>query len=253
MIRLLKIGSLGAGLAIILGAGFLTAASGAELVGGVDTTLGAPFMVGTQARAEGLLIELYALIAAELRKNLKLVFLHRKRLPNALKDGQVDILCNVSKAWVTDGDPEVLWSGSLYKARDVLIRRSKNTLPDNDPMKITGMIATALGYAYPTLDRAFEAGRLKRIDVPTDRQIVDMVVDGRVDFGVLSIFIWSDRLRTNPEIAKHVKVIADLDPVDVECQYRRTNELAQHLTAAFAKLRTTGAIDTLTSRYGAAH
>ena len=253
MIGSLKIVWRGAGVAIALVSGFFTPASGADLIGGVDTTLGAPFFLGTQARPEGLLVELYTKVAAGVGRGLKLAFLPRKRLPDALKDGQVDLLCNVSKAWTTGTDPEILWSGSLYKAHDVLLQQSKAPLGVGDPVRIKGTIATALGYVYPSLDNAFQTGRLKRIGLPTDRQIVDMVAEGRTDFGVLSVFIWSERLRIDPEIAKQVKVIANLDSVDVECQYRKTNELAQPLNQAFVKLRASGAIYDLTSSYGASH
>ncbi len=229
----------------------LSPALGAELVGAVDMTLGPPFISRSQARAEGLLVELYSVIALELKRNLRLSFIPRKRLAEVMADGQADVLCHVSKAWLTESDPDLVWSGPLYKAHDLLLRPQKAPIDDGDPGAISGSIATALGYYYKDLDGEFKRGRLRRIDLSSDRQIIDVVAAGHADFGVVSVFVWADRLKSDPDIGEQVKVVRRFSPVDVECQYSKSSKLAPLLRRTFEKLRADGSLYSIAAAYGA--
>jgi polar amino acid transport system substrate-binding protein len=144
---------------------------------------------GQGALIGGLTLDISKAMAEQLQMLLRTVSLLRKRLEKGLLQGDLDLVCYLNPKWVEVPDA-FLWMPALFRGETVLVTLLDvprfNTLADFHGKTI----GSVLGYFYPNLDEAVQAGRLKREDAldldksyrKLELKRVDAVVDNRIDF-----------------------------------------------------------------------
>lgn len=131
----------------------------------------------------GYLLDIYQVLAGELKLPLELVPLSRLHVARSLLRREADLYCRANPAWYPE--PLLRWSPPLFSFVDLLISLQP-------PADLAGLlqkkarIGTVAGYRYPQLDRHFQHGELMRVDVASSAGLVDLLNRAAVDAIVMA-------------------------------------------------------------------
>ncbi|MDF3935876.1 substrate-binding periplasmic protein [Pseudomonas citronellolis] len=195
----------------------------------------------------GILYELFNATAREVGMPPAFHYLPRARVEQAMREGNVDVRCYVTPSWVNQDLPGFRWSVPLLTQRDLLVTRTSSAVNVAD---LSGQnVGTVLGYHYPQLQAAFEAGRLRRDDARTQELVLKKLEAGRYRYAVSSevALDWFN-LRQPPE--HRLYPVAQLDQTELACMVLDAPTLpTQAVLDALARLKASGEVERILDHY----
>ncbi|MFJ3486331.1 substrate-binding periplasmic protein [Pseudomonas sp. NPDC090202] len=185
----------------------------------------------------------HAGFAAELR------VLSINRVQRAVEQGQIDVRCYTAQSWMPSMSGDVTWSLPLLVQRDLLISTPDNATPVDLARLDKQVIGTVLGYAYPTLQAAFDTRRLSREDARSESQVLQKLQMHRYHYAVANQ--WSlDWFNRNLSDDQKLRGVAVIDEQPVGCIVRNDRNIpAQKLMRVLLNMRDSGEIERITARY----
>jgi ABC-type amino acid transport substrate-binding protein len=172
-----------------------------------------------------------------------------QRVQRTLERGAIDVRCYAAQSWMPNLSGDYTWSLPLLIQRDLLISTPENATP-RAPETLTGeTIGTVLGYAYPTLQSAFDSHRLRRDDARSEVQVLQKLQIHRYRYAVGNQ--WSlDWFNRNLPDDQKLRGVAVIDEQPVGCIVRNDTQIpAQKLMRILLRMRMSGEIDRIMSRY----
>ena len=160
-------------------------ASAASLRVGVNSGWMMPFaQIDSGLPTNGIVVDLYRAVAADLGLRLQPLMLPRKRIEQLELDGKIDFSCYANRAWTLAPD-EFVWSDPLFEITDVLVGHRDTPNPGNTKgVPSSAILSTVLGYVYPSLEDQFAAGRLRREDTQDQNKVLLKVSANRTAYGI---------------------------------------------------------------------
>lgn len=197
----------------------------------------------------GIYFDLYKAIAQKTGLTLLPVVLPRKRVEEAVANGEIDLRCYLNPAWTSTPDAYV-WSKPLFSLQDVLFGHEGTPKPlaVKDIPRGT-KVSTVLGYRYPTLDPLFARGDLRRDDSVDEEKVLLKMSMGRTLYGVTksNALDWYRRKTPAHQLAAWRLVV---DDAEVYCAVPKNASVpAARLLDAIEDLRKTGRIDAILRNY----
>lgn len=179
-------------------------------------TWGPPFVErqGLQIKG-GLLPELMTAIAAELGRKPEMLLLPPTRVERAIDEGTVDLHCLMSPNWWPAIRDPARWSVPLLRLRDVLVAGPGGPISMQAVSRQTWTVGTVRGYVYPTLDAAFQQGRLRREEALDQWAVLQKLGRGRTPLGIVNEFVLRAWQRRHP--VNRLSVVQVVDEVDAHC------------------------------------
>ncbi|WP_281557028.1 transporter substrate-binding domain-containing protein [Thalassomonas sp. RHCl1] len=214
----------------------------------------APFIIVSDNKPRGILIEPLQLAAEKLGLSLKYVYMPEKRSVDMLNRYQIDARME-SALWVSNpGD--YLWSEAITQLEDVLVYH-KDAWPGFDPdKKLAGAhIITHLGYSYPDLQPLFDQGILYRQDFSTEYDMLSTLVrlvEGVNRTAVMNkqVAMWliksSPKLQNRFEFSQRIVGSAPL-----QFQFAKTERLVgiiKDINVELKKLKASGSVQAIADR-----
>lgn len=117
------------------------------------------------------------------------VFVPRKRVELMVNNGQLDgMLLGVNPIWFGDKqEKRFLWSANIYHDQDEMISLSKTPTEYTGPASLKGKVLGGVrGFSYFGVDDLVKSGEVERHDTIGEREILMMLLAGRVDVGIVS-------------------------------------------------------------------
>ena len=151
----------------------------------VSTSLSMPYaMFEGEQLVGGIMFDLSKAIEKQLQTPVVYVVLPRKRIDAAVLQGDIDLRCYISPAFV-DNPEQYAWSPGLFEISDVLFGTAGSVFPRSlDAIPAGSAVSTVIGYVYPALDSLFATGRLKRDDTVGQENVHLKMAAGRTPYGV---------------------------------------------------------------------
>jgi len=199
----------------------------------------------------GLMFELMEAIADAAGARPRYVLLPSKRVDAALDEGEVDMHCLISPAWLDVPLPAERWGPPMVVLEDVLVAPARNHRPAPIELdKQQGLrVGTVLGYRYDKLDALFAAGRLTREDGLNQAQMLAKLASGRTEVGVVDRLVMAQYNRSHAS-ADQLVALQTLSRTTTHCQLARQTALpAAQLRAALQRVVDSGALRRLLARY----
>jgi len=197
---------------------------------------------------QGILPDVLTSLATRVGMPAEFHVLSRARLGGAMKNGEVDVRCYVSPAWVDDKD-DYLWSVPLFFQRDLLVgtaSASASMSPMDLPQQPVG---TVLSYTYPTLQPLFDSGHLQRDDARSQEQVLAKLLAGRYRYGVSNQWAldWFNQRHTAD---RQLHGVAVLQEQELSCYVRKDSEIpAQRILDTLKTMKASGEIDAIIQLY----
>jgi polar amino acid transport system substrate-binding protein len=115
----------------------------------------------------------------------KVQLLPRKRL-DAMLEKQDVIVPWVTPVWFgKDAKERFTWSGSLFEDGSVYVWNSQTDKEFSEPGDLVGHLLGGIrGYRYVGVDQLVENGQIRRQDVATEMQLLQMITRRRIDVGI---------------------------------------------------------------------
>ncbi len=129
------------------------------------------------------------------------LFLPRNRLEHALASQQLDgVVIGVSPPWFHDPlEQHYLWTPSLFHDQDEIVSLASHPFDYSGPESLNGRrLAGVLGFSYAGIDALVVAGKISRSNTAGEREVVQMILKGRVDVGIVSRSTLDYLLATEP-------------------------------------------------------
>lgn len=129
------------------------------------------------------------------------VFLPRNRLEHALARRQLDgVVIGVTPLWFHDPQQQkYLWTPSLFHDQDEIVSLAGNPFDYRGPESLDGRrLAGVLGFSYAGIDERVSAGKIFRSNTAGEREVLQMILKGRVDVGIVSRSTLDYLLATEP-------------------------------------------------------
>ncbi|WP_110947175.1 substrate-binding periplasmic protein [Pseudomonas bohemica] len=197
----------------------------------------------------GFLFDIMQSMAAQANLTAEYRVVPMQRVQRTLERGAIDVRCYAAQSWMPNLSGDYTWSLPLLIQRDLLISTPDNAAP-RAPLTLTGeTIGTVLGYAYPTLQAAFDNDVLRRDDARSEVQVLQKLQIHRYRYAVGNQWSLDWFNRNLPEEQK-LRGVAVLDEQPVGCVVRNDTSIpAQRLMRILLRMRMSGEIDRIMSRY----
>jgi polar amino acid transport system substrate-binding protein len=199
----------------------------------------------------GLMFELMEAIAQAAGAEARYVALPSKRVDLALAGGEVDLHCLVSPDWLAQPLPAERWGPPMVELEDVvavLVARAASAPADLAAQRGLS-VGTVLGYSYPALQAAFDAGRLRREDAVNQTQTLAKLAGGRTDVAVVDRMVMVEFNRSQPPAARLV-VAQSLSRAVTHCLLAPNTAMpAAQIQAALRRVAEGGELRRLLARY----
>jgi ABC-type amino acid transport substrate-binding protein len=197
----------------------------------------------------GIMVDIMRSLASHAGQPAQFRVLSINRVQRALEQGQIDVRCYTAQSWMPTLSGDVTWSLPLLVQRDLLISTPDNASPVDPAQLHNEVVGTVLGYAYPTLQPAFDTRRLQREDARSEDQVLQKLLIGRYHYAVANQ--WSlDWFNRNLPQEQKLRSVAVIDEQPVGCIVRNdSNVPAQLLMRVLLRMRMSGEIDRITARY----
>ena len=200
------------------------------------------------APERGLIPDLYRLIAAESQTPIEQISIPRARIDLALNKAQVDILCYASPNWL-NAPYQFVWSLPFMTQRDLLVGRERYPGFNGIESLSGAQLGTVLGYHYPSLQRLLGSGKLQRVDIRSQHQVLEMLRAQRLDYGIsneLSLHWFNRQSPAKPALIA-LEVIQE---ESIACLVRDDPQVpAQKVLRAMVRLQQRGEFNRLLQRY----
>lgn len=159
-----------------------TGAHAAPLVVGVTEGLGAPLVIFKENELSGGVVkELMEELGQRLGQPVYFMPLPRKRLEDALQEGDIHAIAHVNPAWLEDPE-QFLWSQSWMQTEDRFVVSSVYSISIRQMESLQGArIGTLRGFRYPVLEPGFRNGVIIRDDANSLKQNFERLHLGRLD------------------------------------------------------------------------
>ncbi|MES2015248.1 MAG: ABC transporter substrate-binding protein [Pseudomonadota bacterium] len=144
---------------------------------------------------EGLLKDFGDALAHELALAPHYVSLPRKRVEQALREGQADLLCDLRPEWLDSKDWR--WTETVFSNNMIVVSRT-STAPLARLSDLAGeRTGTLLGYRYPELERRLGRG-FERDDGASDDINTNKLLKGRFRYMVSNSLYYDYQRKVHP-------------------------------------------------------
>lgn len=196
---------------------------------------------------DGILFDLQHRLAAKIGRKAELVVMPRLRVQHALENNEIDVRCDVSPNWSSNGHHRYIWSLPFMTHRDLLVsRQTGNIRVHNLHNK---RIGTVLGFSYPALDPLFNSGQLEREDARTQHQVLLKLAADRYQYAItneLSLH-WFNRQQAP---SQKLHVLSEVWTDQIACIVRDAPDVpTMALLRAMVQMKQDGEFDALLARY----
>lgn len=175
--------------------------------------------------------------------------LPRKRLEQAARDREFDLLCHINPQWVS-ARGAYFWSQPLYTVRDVIVGQSDAPIATRlSDLPRGARVGAVLGFIYPPLAEAFTEGKLLREDALDAHKVLLKVSAGRTPYAVVDEFVdhWYRRTTTPHRLADWRLVVVSNE---AHCLVPKTSPWrAEELFGAINRVKSSGQVERILSRY----
>ncbi|MEX6501570.1 substrate-binding periplasmic protein [Pseudomonas zhanjiangensis] len=148
-----------------------------------------PFIVDLQQR-QGLYYDFAAYLNSKgERYHFHTEFLPRNRLEHDLDRQLLEgMVIGVTPAWFDDPlEQNYLWTPGIFHDQDEIVSLPSLHFNYSDPHSLSGMrLAGVLGFSYAGIDQLVDAGEILRSNTAGEREVLQMILKGRVDVGIIS-------------------------------------------------------------------
>ncbi|MCG6577633.1 amino acid ABC transporter substrate-binding protein [Pseudomonas sp. AF32] len=197
---------------------------------------------------QGILPDIMTSLATQVGMPAEFHVLSRARLGAAMRNGEVDVRCYVSPAWVDDRD-DYLWSVPLFFQRDLLVGTASAPASVSPAALTQQPVGTVLSYTYPTLQPLFDSGQLRRDDARSQEQVLAKLLAGRYRYGVSNQWAldWFNQRHTAD---RQLHGVAVLQEQELNCYLRKDPDIpAQRILDTLQKMKASGEIDAIIQLY----
>jgi ABC-type amino acid transport substrate-binding protein len=197
----------------------------------------------------GLIFDIMQSMAAHANLTAEYRVVPIQRVQRTLERGAIDVRCYAAQSWMPSLSGDYTWSLPLLIQRDLLISTPDNATPRRPDSLTNETIGTVLGYAYPTLQAAFDNRTLRRDDARSEVQVLQKLQIHRYRYAVGNQ--WSlDWFNRNLPDDQKLRGVAVIDEQPVGCIVRNDTDIpAQRLMRILLRMRMSGEIDRIMSRY----
>lgn len=173
----------------------------------------------------------------------------RKRLEQAARDREFDLLCHTNPEWMS-ARGSYFWSQPLYPIKDVIVGHSDTPVATRlSDLPRGARVGAVLGYLYPPLADAFTEGKLVREDALDAHKVLLKVSAGRTPYAVVDEYAydWYRRTTTPHRLADWRLVVVSSA---AHCLVPKTSPWrAEELFSAINYLKSSGQVERILSRY----
>lgn len=116
-------------------------------------------------------------------------FVPRNRVEHDLAHKRFDgVLLGVSPVWFSDqAEQKYLWTPGIFDDQDELVSLAETPFDYQGPRSLIGKkLGGVLGFSYFGIDRLAAKGKITRINTVGEREVLEMLLKGRVDTGIVS-------------------------------------------------------------------
>jgi polar amino acid transport system substrate-binding protein len=120
---------------------------------------------------------------------LHTVFVPRKRIDSYISSKQLDgVLVGVNPIWFNDRSlKKYLWTASIVKDQDEIVSSVNKPFEYTSPSSLVGKrIGGVKGFYYFGIDELVNKGKIERFDAENEKLVLNLILGGRVDVGVVS-------------------------------------------------------------------
>jgi polar amino acid transport system substrate-binding protein len=209
-----------------------------------------PYLIVDQGSPSGIMWDVMKAITDRLGYTLQAKRVPRKRVDQMLQDGYIDATSR-AREW-TDQPDQFQFTTPVVAIEEVFFIPTESSFHFNSIEDLySRTLVTHLGYLYPSLEPHFEAGRIKRFDVARDQDMFTYALHGeRFDAAVADRLVgkWilrnrglKDRFRISEKGISHYgyRIMLRKD----------WGAFAQQFNRELTRLRETGELDNILSRY----
>ena len=200
----------------------------------------------------GLLKDFQDAIARDIGATPVYAVYSRRRVEQALKSGQADMVCYFSPQW-TDNREQFFWSiPNLPQNERVVVARDKPLL-NHFPQQLVGKkIAVRLGYFYPSISKDVADGRIKRIDLTDVPSMFRLVALGGADGLISSEAEIEGYFKNFPDQREHFALSKTVfSMTGTQCALsRKSSWKIDQINRAISRLQSSGEQDAMMRRYG---
>jgi polar amino acid transport system substrate-binding protein len=192
----------------------------------------------------GILKDLGQAIGEELHRKASFVSLPRKRIDEALGNGEVDGICNFRPEWL--GTP-LHWSQPLIADGDLLVS-SPNVPAPKALADVAGKtLGLVLGYKYPDLDAVLGV-KYQRDDAPNAPLNIQKFLVGRLSYAVVDRLDFDYQSKRYPEFRFFARL--PISSYSLRCGFSLASRIPfGEIDNAIHKLVRDGKMERILARY----
>ncbi|WP_459748094.1 substrate-binding periplasmic protein [Pseudomonas sp. 3A(2025)] len=198
----------------------------------------------------GILFDIMQSLARQVGRTAEFHVLPRLRIQTAMEQGDIDVRCYTSPAWLSSLSGDYFWSLPILIQRDLLLASPETVGPypeqfDNE------VVGTVLGYTYPELKHLFNNHNLLREDARNEEQVLRKLVAARYNYAVGSQLAL-DWVNRDLSTKRRLKVVSVISEQPAACMVRNDSALpAQKILRTLLRMKMSGEIQQIVDRYTA--
>lgn len=198
----------------------------------------------------GILFDIMNSLARQVGRTPEYHVLPRLRVKTAMEQGEVDVRCYTSPAWLSSLSGDYFWSLPILVQRDVLLASPETAGPYPDQFD-NEVVGTVLGYTYPELQHLFNNHNLLREDARNEEQVLRKLVAGRYNYAVGNQLAM-DWVNRDLPARRRLKVVSVISEQPAACMVRNDPALpAQKILRTLLRMKMSGEIQQIVDRYTA--
>lgn len=201
----------------------------------------------SQQLTSGILKDLGRALYKEMGIEYSEVLLPKKRIPQSLLSGAVDIVCHTNEVWLQDTSREVLWSHDLYKSTNRIVYTGSKPLHKIQDL-YGHRVGSALNFVYRDLDPHFKKMDIIREDGPNNESNLQKLLKGRIDYIVLSNMEYNYYKKLHPTLNA---ANFEMDSLMTKCALSKKSEHISlvRLNKAIDSIKKNGILDKILKSY----
>lgn len=193
----------------------------------------------------GILKDLGEALADRMGRQAQFLTLPSRRVREALRAGEADVLCYVIPGWIGD---DFGWTLPVLPHAEVIAARVPSP-PFTSLQDLAGRrVGTVLGYRYPHLESALGT-RFMREDAPDMGANLRKLTAGRTPYAVTESITLRHHLQRHPD--PPLQEVWEVERFDVPCALSLRSKLSlDEINKAIQALEHDGSLRRLLARYG---
>lgn len=194
----------------------------------------------------GFTYEIAVAIADDLTHDFTILTIPRGEIAKSIIDGTADLACHISANWLHDFKNEIEWSKPLYGYANVLV--AKKTIPFNRiGILNNASVGTVNNFVYTDLTNKFKNKTITRVDSPTAAISVKKLLDGKVDYVVMSDIEFNYYKKLYPEIQRSSFA---MDKTNIQCALSKKSSITiSRLNQSIDRLKNKQVFQKIYNRY----